>query len=168
MKNRGITLLEVLLVVAVLGILVGMGSSSMNKARFADARVCADYIESYLNELRLKALTNKGEAYLIIFQDTDKNYYITIQNNYTVSYHKKQGKKIANSRVKIIGVSDSFEQQVEGETGQRIILSMCRETGALKPVDSTVYSSILIVSNKKKYRIVFIKKTGRYLVRRES
>lgn len=76
-RNAGFSLVEVIVVIAIMGVLIGMASTGISLLFSRDAEKCAMEIESGLDKLRTYTMSKKGSWYMKIEQD-GANYLMTI------------------------------------------------------------------------------------------
>lgn len=79
-KNAGFSLVEVVVVIAIMGILVGISAVGISLMFSRDAEKCATEIESGLDKLRSYTMAKKGSWYMEIAK-TGNDYILTIYRN---------------------------------------------------------------------------------------
>ncbi len=79
-KNAGFSLVEVVVVIAIMGILVGMSALGISMMFSRDAEKCATEIEAGLDKLRSYTMAKKGSWYMEIAKP-DNDYILTIYRN---------------------------------------------------------------------------------------
>lgn len=78
-KNAGFSLVEIIVVIAIMAVLVGMTSVGISLMFSRDAEKCATEIEGGLDKLRAYSMSKKGKWYMEIKQEvSDNNIYMTI------------------------------------------------------------------------------------------
>ena len=194
-KNRGFTLIELIVVVAIMTVLLGVMVPSMNSILGFKAKRAANSITAALDETKTQAMSRLA-AEVVISQD-NTGCYIT----YNLHRGKKSGmvqeqqEKFADSHMNITyETSDGVTHQLKD---QQLILTYDRENGGFAPVQTSalttadldeavtkgtnvilknqttdsgnVYCKKITVATKFQKRIIELKvSTGTYSVRGEA
>lgn len=178
--NKGFTLLEVVVVLAIMVIVLGLsatGFSMLNKTRTKSA---AKTIESKMDQLRHSSMSRDGEWWSEI-EYKDSKYYITVKHNETIE--TKVGDVVT---VNVNEINDTYEELglgmtlyfKDGEGAEKditqsgLIIKFDRKSGAitsitdkagtdLRAADSKV-GHIIVRDNggEKEYKVVLYYKTG--------
>ena len=147
-KNRGFTLIELIVVIAVMTILLGIAIPSLNSILGFRVNRAANSIASALDKTRTEAMNRLvGEMKL---EKREDGYYI--------SYYLDRGKvdgesnvkqdqpeKIAPARTIISYTTDNVTEQ-ELAVGDSIVLTYDRATGAFLPLQDKVWKQKEILS----------------------
>ena len=76
LNNRGFTLVELIVVIAILGILAGVMSYSVNQIFSGQARQFADEYDALLTQCRVSTLSGAAApTYVMLCQDSGGDYY---------------------------------------------------------------------------------------------
>ena len=164
MSNKGFTLVELIVVVAIFTILLGIAVPSLNSILGFRVNRAANSIASALDRTKIEASSRLvGEMKL---EKRADGYYI--------SYYLDRGKvggashvteddpeKIAPARTEISYTSSDGRSHVMA-AGDSLILTYDRATGGFLPIQSTVISQEEILNDLKAGKDVPLQKTGTY------
>lgn len=159
MKNdrRGFTLVELMVVVAIMGILTGVMSLSVSTVSSARTKRCASEIDAYISMCKVNAMSRAADVKIVLYKDSDGN----ICGNYYEGDAVKSSEVFSDARV---GVSytvgaDSKELDTAGLT-----LSFDRSSGAFKPQSGGTYCTAISVTAGRTYTITLVPATGNHYV----
>ena len=164
MSNKGFTLVELIVVVAIFTILLGIAVPSLNSILGFRVNRAANSIASALDRTKIEASSRLvGEMKL---EKRADGYYL--------SYYLDRGKvggashvteddpeKIAPARTEISYTSSDGSSHVMA-AGDSLILTYDRATGGFLPIQSTVISQEEILNDLKAGKDVPLQKTGTY------
>lgn len=92
LNNRGFTLVELIVVIAILGILSGVMSYSVNQIFSSRARKFADEYDALLTQCRVSTLSGaKAPVYVKLYQDTNGDFYGALYEGGSEVSSKKLG-----------------------------------------------------------------------------
>lgn len=150
--NRGVTLVELLVVVAILSIAVGAAGISISLAYSRDAEKCAKSINAALENTRMLSLSEKGKFTMTLNME---NNQITIDNSETGNVHTESLQK--NVKIYVPGQ--------EGTTS--VSVRFDKSTGKVAAMDGEENGILRITSENnsgKKASVVLVKGTGKHYV----
>lgn len=150
--NRGVTLVELLVVVAILSIAVGAAGISISLAYSRDAEKCAKSINAALENTRMLSLSEKGKFTMTLDME---NNQITIDNSETGNVHTESLQK--NVKIYVPGQ--------EGTTS--VSVRFDKSTGKVAAMDGEENGILRITSENnsgKKASVVLVKGTGKHYV----
>lgn len=173
-KNAGFSLIELIVVIAVMVIVAGIGLSWVGRLSGYRARECASKVSSTLNGAKVKSLSkqqNTGDAYWELKKGSDGRYYVSVYypeysgGGYTLV---EETSKVGKTSSLIVTYTDVDGDHVVDSSNS---LKLCydRSTGALYEgssgsVDKTKNISAINVSNgAKSYKIEIVAKTGKVI-----
>lgn len=184
-ENKGFTLVELVIVIALLSIFIGIFTLNIGNITGYDAKECYKNISSAITSAKIQTLgkaKETGDIYLQIYKDTsDKRVYVqTVTNAGSSStgspeiMDKKKLTKRGNVNVKFVYIKDddTLSDEVTAETGSELNICYNRATGAIvaqgikKPDGSGNTSSyrvkyIYVTGGSHKYTIELIPSTGK-------
>lgn len=159
-NNRGVSLVELIVVIAIIGIISTAGAISINLILGMDVKEAASEIENYMRKTKVTAMS-KASATMELYQDpADGNYYIEMSTE-TVP------KKIGNS-----GLTITCYTRDGGDIGEsisdtsRLFISFDRSSGAFLPIGagSDYYTEIEVKKGNKISIIHLVPETGKYYI----
>lgn len=166
--NAGMSLVEIVVVVAIIAILTGVGSYGIGQVSGFRARECASYISSSLTQNKIKTLgkaTTTGNIAWDLYR-VDNDFYVRTvidADKGAAAESYVDQKKINEGKLKV-GYSDSATgDPVWLGDGEKIRLCFNRSSGALCETSGAVTSIKRIVVNygRKTYTIELKPLTGK-------
>lgn len=176
-KNSGFSLVELVVVIAVMVIIAGVGAAWIGNISGYRARECAGKVASSLNGSKVKALSkqqNTGDAYWELKKDSsDGKYYVTTYypdySGGSITFVEETSKVGRTSNLKITYTDANGNHEIDASNPLKLCYD--RSTGALYEgaygsVDKTKNISNITVSNgHKNYKIEIVAKTGKVIGR---
>ena len=163
-KNRGFTLIELIVVIAVMTILLGIAIPSLNSILGFRVNRAANSIASALDKTRTEAMNRLvGEMKL---EKRADGYYISYYLDRGKAGRKSdvqqdQPEKIAPARTQISYSVNGGNESVLQE-GQSIIITYDRATGAFLPLQDNTWSQNDILSTLAAGNDITLKREGNY------
>ncbi len=175
-KNRGISLIEVLVVVIILAVFVGGIALTYSVVHSADTNGCTQSLDTYLEKAKNECMSKEEPVYMVVYKSSDSGYpgyYIgTVKKADLTTYstNPKDDRKIAGNQINI---------SVESSTGSSIDIdnsgvyfSFDRGTGAFLPVlkgipavaTSLTPASIIVSSGENETTITCVEATGKHFI----
>ncbi len=130
MRKKGFSLLELIVVVAMIGIAVGLISTSVSVVFSSNANQCAADINSLLSKCRVGAMSRTGPVFIKLTQESD-GIHAEYHDGGAVSDDVIGGKRVSLTFWVKVGSVDT--EYAVTDTGA-LYLSFNRETGALLPM----------------------------------
>ncbi|MCI1965675.1 MAG: prepilin-type N-terminal cleavage/methylation domain-containing protein [Oscillospiraceae bacterium] len=123
-NNKGVTLIELVVCIVIVGIVAGITSLSIYNVFSAQARKCANEMDYLLSQCRIDSMSRAGAIYLRLSCDRNGNVIAeNMENGAVLSSHT-----IGNSRCHV-----TYETDREYElNSQNLCLSFQRDTGSLR------------------------------------
>lgn len=178
-NNRGFTLIELMVVVAIVSILVGAMTYSINSVSSTRAKKFASDLNAMISQCRVDTMSGApSPTYLEISQDENGDYYGTLYEGGA----EKAKQKLGGSGISCSFITDSIAAQsysISGNNSTALYLAFDRATGAfskltdVKSSDSALNvasgnycTSITIASGGGSYTITLVPNTGYHSVGR--
>jgi len=170
--NRGFTLVELLVVTAILGVLVLAVSLSVQSIFMGRVNSCAKQINASIARIKVSAMSREGDCYLKLYAKDDGYYAECFENDKSVCVDK-----LGDARLTLRYFDeDGISAQVNGSNP--LYLSFSRETGALEsffetaarcedPLASTALShcaKIVVSSGSRDMKVMLVAATGKHYV----
>ncbi|MEA4934986.1 MAG: type II secretion system protein [Lawsonibacter sp.] len=133
-KNKGFTLIELMVVVAIFGILTAAVGTSVSAIFSSQNRKCASSIDALLSQCRVLALSGAEDPVLRLTLEAD-GYYGTIYTGATQRSRQRLGSEGMSVTFTVNGVEYSLSEQ-------NLRLAFDRESGALLNLDEVTGNSL--------------------------
>lgn len=165
--HRGFSLVELIIVIAIAGILVGASTTMMGHIRYANAKKAVETVSDMLDRQRINSMTRQGTQYLYIYRLND-GYYMKVLN---LSLDAYNASFLDDSGVKICGENMTVSSQLAGGTpaalGRQsgIIRIVFKRSGALKTdgSDATTADQIIFTGSST-HTITLYSETGKHAI----
>lgn len=184
-NNQGFSLIELIVVIAIMAVMIGVTGFSLAFLFGADARQAAAKIGAQLNETKTGSMSRYDESMTLAYRtkDTAKGipsdgYYAenrtwTIENTDQLVKEDEDTifREVGSSRVNITIYYDGGKSLVLGDT-HSVTISYNRTSGAMdktvidgSTVAPVTLESMVVSSASKEYTITFIPETGKHMIR---
>ena len=163
-KNKGFTLVEMVITVTIFAILLGILVPSLNSILGFRAQRAANSIASALDKTKIEASNRLvGEMKL---EKLDDGYYISYyldrgKVGTESNVEQDQAEKIAPARTLISYVTDNNETY-QMETGDSIVLTYDRATGGFLPLQETTWTQKAILAELDAGKDIPLTREGSY------
>lgn len=168
-NNGGFSLVELIIVIAIMAALLGTFVYSVSMIVSANAKTCSNNIQRAIADCKVTSM-GKADAYMELWRDADSNVYTQIY-----VYDGAAGGFVAQDRQKV-GTNRVYVGYVkEGETvadateltagGSKVTIKFDRSSGGF---DQAVYQNcaqIIVRGGSKHYAIEMVRVTGKYTVK---
>lgn len=163
--HRGLTLVELIVVVAIITVLTGIAAMSISTISGLPAKKCAQQMLSSISKVRITTMGKKTDV-LRITMDSDECIYIQEIIDGTSEQSKLVGKKGVTIKYTIIDSGVEGSETVMG-VGDVLELSFDRSSGAFKEISpGKHYGKIISSKGGKEYSIIMVPATGKMSVSR--
>lgn len=175
-NNRGITLIELIIVIAIIGILLGGIALTFSIVNSADIQSCTQTLDSSLERTKNECMSKLEQQYLVLYKSTVSDYsgyYIktvssTELTSYTPTPHKDT--RIGSDKIKISATLESGASVEVADTA--VFFTFDRATGAfgylysgIPAVSTGDYPSSITITNGKRTSIInCIQATGKHFI----
>lgn len=151
MNNKGITLIEIIVVMAIVGILVGSSFVAIQYIQFGNTKKCVAKIEDELDRLLVETMSKKEKRYFYLFKTAD-GYFVTLdKDKKRENLEQKEAIKVAGSPVVIEADGQSINEE------NMIKIGYQKEGGAFS---NDAYCSQITIEGNGTYRLHLVKDTG--------
>lgn len=103
-NQNGITLVEIIIVIAIVGILASTAVMMIGHLHYADTQKVVKTLDSSLNELQVKTMSKTGDYYMYVYHLSD-GYYVQILSENLSAFDSSRlttdGKKLSNNTISI-------------------------------------------------------------------
>ncbi len=162
-NNKGFSLVELIVVIAIMGVMMAVGGYALSAISLANAKECTEEIEAALVRTRTQSYScdsSETVAEVSLYRGTDGIY---ISKSYEGS-----PEKISSSKVSVSYLIDGQSDYKELET-EKLTFSFNRSSGAFRPVKvdgqtKNACTSIKVTSGGRTYTIKCYEKTGKITV----
>lgn len=168
MNNKGISLIEVIVVVAILSIMSSMLVMSYNVVYQQKTKSCAESIDSYLDRIRLESMSREKQRYMVLYQAEDGMYMGATSDPDSFVKDTKREEKVGDKSVSIYykTASSGTYTKISGET--MFMISFDRVTGGFDKEYTTKEEieclNIALGESTNGNEIRFITKTGKHFI----
>lgn len=150
MKNKGFSLIELIVVIAIMAVAMAIGGYALSAVSLANAKSCANEINSALEMTRTHACSSDNQSNVKFYRESDGT--LMMKKNYE-GVAKKIGSKVV---ILEYSVDDGKNyEKVTDTTG--ITFTFNRSSGAF----TSEYDSLRISSGGKRYTIICYLLTGK-------
>lgn len=159
MRNRGFTFIELIVVIAIMGVAMSVSSYALGVISLTNAKNCASEMESALEKTRTQSLSSDSDASL-----ASVSFYVGTDGVYMEKSYEGTAKKIGGR-----GVAVTYQTK-DGQTftldAQRLTFTFNRSSGAFREIslDGTSKgecTAISVTGGGKTYTITCYPKTGK-------
>lgn len=159
--NRGYSLIELVIVLAIIAIIMSTVFYSIILIFSANAKSCANNIQRSIGECKVTTM-GKADAYMELYRDSEGTVYTKMyvtESDGTSTEEEPQ--KVGTSRV-YVGYATSGGTKTPLEAGDKIEIRFDRSNGGFKAgAGGVIYRNIYVEGGSKKYRIEMIPLTGK-------
>ncbi len=156
MKNRGFSLIELIVVIAIMAVALTVGGYALSAISLANAKNCATEIKTSLEKTRMQACsTDKGTTHATLSLYRDSNGKVVIDKSYEGTTKEIGGRAV---KVEYRMKGDGTDYIPLGTTA--ITFGFNRSTGGFTDPDNLV-ENIRITSGGKTYILTCYGLTGK-------
>lgn len=172
--QKGFSLIEVIIVIAMIGIFAGISVSMMGHIRYADTKKTVESVSSALEKQRINTMSKAGTPYLYIYKLSDGYYMKQVSDRSDNCITTFDSSVFTSDGLKIAG--NNAEIYIDSETGTKVdSTSFIRiaftkngvfETAKVSETDSTERTNVsrIVIKGSGSYTITLVKATGKHIV----
>ncbi len=179
-NNKGYTLVELIVIFAILAVMIGVTSLSLSYLFGTQARECAQKVSTLLSETKTGSMSRFDEKMKLSYRIKDSHAAVKSDGYYAentvysidkdaVSYEltDPEIKKMGSGRV-VITVELSNGDIFELGQDQSITISFDRSSGALDPIikndvqENAYLSKLTFAAGLRTYTITMVPETGKH------
>jgi len=165
------SLVEIIIVIAIIGILAGVTVSMYGQIRHANTKKVVEDVETELKQLRLSAMTKAGKNYLYLYRLNDGYYMKTStmkKESFDTGFFTTDGTKICGKNAKIYKDSVSSSNEIT-EANSNFIRISYKRSGVFdynQPAgeEKNTNTEYVIIEGSSVYKIRLMEETGKYYV----
>ena len=167
LNNKGYSLLEAIVIIAILGVLTGFMATSSGLFDGRRVKACADSVSSLLDKVRLANL-GKDEVTLTIYKDTDQAIKAKIVTK-IASRNDSMTEKTFIEDVSNDNVEMSYSTDISGSAenpagAAGMVFNFNRNTGAIKDTSPNGIQCIILRKGNAEKKIKIYAATGKIIV----
>lgn len=157
MVKEGFSLVELIIVIAIMGILVGISAYGYGYMKLADAKGLANGINSGLSELKSESMAKNTPVYMHLFEK-DGSYFIAYSASSSCDTDAN-AKELGSSQMSV-----TLDGVPLGSGGTKSF-TIRKKDGAFDAVAGVEPpSQIEVASDSYTYKIIVVKDTGRHYI----
>ena len=167
LNNKGYSLLEAIVIIAILGVLTGFMATSSGLFDGRRVKACADSVSSLLDKVRLANL-GKDEVTLTIYKDTDQAIKAKIVTKVVLKNDSTTEKTFIED-VSDDNVEMSYSTDISGSSenlagAAGMVFNFNRNTGAIKDTSPNGIQCIILRKGNAEKKIKIYAATGKIIV----
>lgn len=175
-NNNGYSLVEMIIVIAIIAILTGGVFLSINLVFGANAKTCANDLKNAISQCKVNAM-GKSNASLEIYRDSSNQcIYVRQWIEESYGWQAKEPEKISNAKVYVTYTIEGSGSSPELDGTKSIFIGFDRSSGSFKAAaildescvgthnildEDSIYSGFFVGGGRRKYDIELIKLTGK-------
>ena len=167
LNNKGYSLLEAIVIIAILGVLTGFMATSSGLFDGRRVKACADSVSSLLDKVRLANL-GKDEVTLTIYKDTDQAIKAKIVTKIMSSNRSTTEKEfiedVSNDNVEMSYSTDISGSSESPAGAAGMVFNFNRNTGAIKDTSPNGIQCIILRKGNAEKKIKIYAATGKIIV----
>lgn len=172
-NNNGYSLVEIIIVIAIMAILTGGVFFSIGMVFGANAKTCANDIKNAISQCKVNAM-GKSDATLEIYRDsTNQCIYARQWIKESYGWQAKEAEKISNAKVYVTYTVNGIDYELDGT--KPVFIGFNRSSGGFTKAtnpnsnmkEPDICSGFFVGGGGRKYDIELVELTGKVNVELE-
>ncbi len=156
-NNDGYSLIELIIVIAILAVIMGVAMFSVSMVFSANAKACANDIQRAIADCKVTTM-GKADAYMEIYRDANGNLYSQMHVTQNGAVEDMEPEKLGSSKVTVTYTLDDGTTGELTAGGSRLTVKFDRASGSFA---AGTCQNIEVRGGTKHYRITLIQLTGK-------
>lgn len=159
LNQKGMTLIEIVIVIGIVGILAGSSLALFGHIRYANTKKTVETVSSALDKLQVQTMSKTGTPWLYIYQLDDGCYMKILKEEITAfdsTKFTKDAVKLCNQDTVILVTTPAGVTPVSGTDYARIAYT--------KSSSFATDISLIEIQGNTTFRIKLVKETGKHFV----
>ncbi|MBD5556655.1 MAG: prepilin-type N-terminal cleavage/methylation domain-containing protein [Roseburia sp.] len=152
--HKGMSLVEIILVLAIMGIMTGVSATLIGHIYYANTKKAVEEIDATLSKQRVEAMSHKDTIYLYIYSLSD-GYYMKQLSEELYAFDSS---KMTSDGIKLCGGSTTVLRDGTAVDSSHIIRIAYKRSGVF---DTTDVSAVAGISGEKRTNVTTITVSGR-------
>lgn len=167
--QRGFSVVELVVVIAIIGVIVGASVSLLGYLRYANNQKAVETVSDMLGRMRITSMSRQGPQYLYIYRLNDGDYYMKLTNVLLDTYDDAAlgsgGTKICSSGI-AISMNMTGGTPVELQRQNQVIRIVYKRNGVLNTDTASGGSNAdqIIFTSNTTYTIRIYTNTGKHAI----
>lgn len=169
LNKKGFSLIEVIICMALVGILSVSAFSLSNHIKYANATKCVKVLNQKLEITRMTTMSKAGDWSIYIYKKSDGLYYYMSSDNIL---REDKGSKLGSGKIHLYYTEKgSSEAELSEGTAAPVHIKFSRSTGAflstgISPGDSKIYEQLRVASESSEGDVIeLVEKTGKHILK---
>jgi prepilin-type N-terminal cleavage/methylation domain-containing protein len=161
-KNSGFSLVELIVVMAIMVVLAGSSIYAMNMLNGRQAKQCRDELLSKLDGVRATTMGKRSTK--AVLEGTGNGYVLKVKSSLNGTDYDEKSYKLASDKVTLYYATDASSDTgtVLDKTSGSLTIEFDRASGAMKQqADGSYIYQFIAEQNGKKYGIRIYPETGK-------
>lgn len=165
-------MIEIIIVIAIMGIMVGSSVSMMGHIRYANTKKIVESMDAALSKQRVTTMSKQGTPYLYIYKLSDGYYMKQLTqklDSFDAAKLNADGTKLSGSSVVISMENGTDTKEVKDDKFIRIAY---KKSGAFKTAEyvnsadgtGNLDGNKIVIEGSSTYTITLVKDTGKHIV----
>lgn len=165
-NQRGVTLIEIIIVIAMIGILTGGSVLFLGHLHYADTEKVVKTLDSALDELQVKNMS-KADTYYMYVYDAGNGYYMKTMTDDLTSFDSSKldtdGIKLANHTIEIYGIgNDASGSRITLDGTTNYIKISYTKSASFQESETNVKQ--ICIDGMPEYSISLVFDTGKHFI----